>query len=611
VATVCGIVGKVDLDDRVDLNLVERMCESMKHRGPDSGGAFAEDGVALGVRRLAVIDLESGDQPIYSEDHSLVLVLNGEIYNYVELREDLVRAGHRFATRSDAEVVVHLYEEYGDACVDRLRGIFAFALWDRRTRRLLLARDRVGKKPLFYCRQGRRFWFSSELRTLLMDEEVPREVDPVAIDTYLHYRYVTHPNTIFSTVRRLSPGHVLSWRDGSVAIRRYWKLSYRDRFRDASDAELCELIRERLLEATRLRLRSDVPVGALLSGGVDSSSVVAAIARTTAGALKTFSIGFDVDEFDERSSSRAVARFYSTDHHELVLGPEAMEVLPQLVWHYGEPYADSSAIATFHLAKLARRHVTVALNGDGGDECFAGYDRYRSFAAMKNGSRSFPAEAYAERLASAGFTDADCATLYDPEFLNSLDERPWLSVVTEPYSESDADEVLDRVLDADVQHWLPDDLLVKMDVATMAHSLETRSPLLDHRFMELAAALPARLKIDGATTKRIFKDAVREWLPDGIADQPKWGFEVPLAHWFRGPLRHLPEDVLLDGRSLERGLFREERIRSLIDEHVDGTRDHSYRLWTLVALELWFRTYVDTAAVPSPLALSSSETAAP
>jgi asparagine synthase (glutamine-hydrolysing) len=279
-------------------------------------------------------------------------------------------------------------------------------------------------------------------------------------------------------------------------------------------------------------------------------------------------------------------------------------VLPRLVWHYGEPYSDSSAIATFHLAELARRHVTVALNGDGGDECFAGYDRYRQFVTMANDSRPTPAEAYAARLASEVFSDAECAALYDLEFLHSLRERPWRSVVTEPYAASDADEVLDRLLDADVQHYLPDDLLVKMDVATMAHSLEARSPLLDHRFMELAAALPARLKMDGTTSKRIFKEAVREWLPEAITDRPKWGFEVPLVHWFRGPLRHLPEDVLLDHRTLDRGLFREERVRSLIDEHVDGLHNHAYRLWALIELELWFRTYVDAAALESPLALS-------
>jgi asparagine synthase (glutamine-hydrolysing) len=413
---------------------------------------------------------------------------------------------------------------------------------------------------------------------------------------------VPHPRTIFSAVEKLSPAHVLTWRDGSVSCRRYWKLSYRNRYEGAQPEELCELIRARLLEATRLRLRSDVPTGALLSGGLDSSSVVAAMARCASGRLKTFSVGFDVDEFDETGSAREVARLYGTDHHELVLRPDAVEALPKLVLQYGEPFADSSAVATFHLAALARRHVTVALNGEGGDESFAGYDRYRAFVSMTNGVGG----AYAQRHAAECFTDSECAALYDAEFAAALRDPTWAAVVTEPYDASDADDVVDRLLDADVQHWLPDDLLVKVDIATMAHSLEARSPLLDHRFMELAAALPGRLKLDGVTTKRIFKDAMRDWLPAGIADRPKWGFEVPLVHWLRGPLRGLAGDVLLDSRSLERGVFREERLRSLIDEHVDASHNHGYRLWVLLVLELWFRTYVDSAASATSLTLTAA-----
>jgi asparagine synthase (glutamine-hydrolysing) len=590
---VCGIAGILSSTGPVDAELVERMCRTMVHRGPDSRGLFAADGVALGVQRLAIIDLEGGNQPIYNEDGSVVVVLNGEIYNFQELREELTRAGHRFSTHSDTEVIVHLYEELGDGCVGRLRGMFAFALWDRSARRLLLARDRVGKKPLFYSHRDGRLWFASEPRALLASGEVPRDVDYEAIDTFLHYMVIPCPSTGFAAIRKLPPAHTLTWHDGSLSTRRYWKLSYRDRYLDATEAEVCELIREKLLEATRLRLRSDVPVGAMLSGGVDSSSVVAAMAQQSAGPLKTFSIGFDVGEFDETASARKVARMYGTDHHEAVLDATAAELLPRLVWHYGEPYADSSALATFALAELASRQVTVALNGDGGDENFAGYLRYLRYAAMDGEKGTGPLEVYAGRRASAYFDEATRVELYEPEFLRSLRARPWLSILEKPYLASDAGPVVERLLDVDVQTYLPDDLLVKMDVATMAHSLEARSPLLDPAMMELAASLPLSMKLDGGTTKRIFKQALRDWLPEGILEREKMGFRIPFGDWLRGSLERLPGEVLLDPRALERGLFREDRLREIIREHLDGTRDHAYRIWTLLQLELWFRTYID------------------
>ncbi|MGH2994339.1 MAG: asparagine synthase (glutamine-hydrolyzing) [Solirubrobacterales bacterium] len=603
---MCGIAGELWSDGPVEPALVERMCRTMEHRGPDSRGLFADDGVAIGVQRLAVIDLESGDQPIYNEDGSVVVVLNGEIYNFRELREELARAGHRFRTHSDTEVIVHLYEELGEACVNRLRGMFAFALWDRDTRLLILARDRVGKKPLFYsCREGR-LWFASEPRAILASGAVPRDVDHRAIDAFLHYQCVPCPRSAFSAIRKLPPAHTLTWRDGVVSTRRYWKLSYRDDYTQAGDAEVCELIREALLEATRLRLRSDVPVGAMLSGGVDSSSVVAAMARLSANPVKTFSIGFDVDGFDETASAREVARLFGTEHHQVALDFGAMEMLPRLVWHYGEPFADSSALATFALAELTRRHVTVALNGDGGDENFAGYQRYLRFAPSTDGRqpRLAPYEEYAARRAHVYFDESARADLYEPEFLDSLGARPWLSVLRDPYLASDAGNVVERLLDVDVQTYLPDDLLVKMDIATMAHSLEARSPLLDPAIMELAASLPIRMKLDGGTTKRILKQAMREWLPEGIVERPKMGFRIPIGDWLRRNLRRLPADVLLDPRALDRGLFREERLRAIVSEHLDGSRDHAYRIWTLLQLELWFRTYVDRAPANAPLALS-------
>jgi asparagine synthase (glutamine-hydrolysing) len=593
---MCGIAGTLATDGPIEPGLVARMCGTIRHRGPDSHGLFEDDGVALGVARLAVIDVEGGDQPIFNEDRSVVVVCNGEIYNYRELRRELIRRGHRLRTRSDTEVVVHLYEELGEQCVGRLRGMFAFALWDRRSRALLLARDRVGKKPLFYSQRAGQFWFASEPRAILADGSVSREVDSSAIDLFLHYQVVPSPRSAFAAIRKLRPAHTLSWRDGQVATRRYWKLSYRDRHAGLPAHEACELIREALLEATRLRLRSDVPVGALLSGGVDSSAVVAAMARQTAAPVKTFSIGLDVDAFDETGSAREVARRYGTDHHELVLDASAMELLPRMVWHYGEPFADSSALATFALAELARRHVTVALNGDGGDESFGGYARH---------ARPLPTAPlirhYAERRAHQYFDEAGRSELYEPEFRHSLEEPDWRAVVEEPYGLSDADDPVERTIDVDVQTYLAEDLLVKMDIATMAHSLEARSPLCDQRVIELAAGLPMEMKVSGGTTKAILKQAMREWLPPSIIDRPKMGFMIPMANWLRSSLAN---DVLLDPRALERGLFRAQQLRALVQEHEEGIGNHEYRLWTLMMLELWFRTYVDRETAGGPVALS-------
>jgi asparagine synthase (glutamine-hydrolysing) len=569
----------------------------MDHRGPDSRGVFADDGIALGVARLAVIDVDGGDQPLGNEDGSVVVACNGEIYNYVELTEELRGRGHQLRTASDAEVIVHLYEELGDACVERLRGMFAFALWDRRKGRLLLARDRVGKKPLFYAHQAGGLLFASEPRAILATGQVPVEVDHRAIDLFLHYQCVPAPLSAFAALRKLRPAHTLAWSGGAISTRRYWKLSYRDR-PVPPDGELCERVRTALLEATRLRLRSDVPVGALLSGGVDSSAVVAAMAQQSATPIKTFSIGFDVEAFDESAHARAVARRYGTDHHELVLDASAMEHLPRLVWHYGEPFADSSALATFALSELAKRHVTVALNGDGGDESFCGYTRH----ARPVPERQLELH-YAERRAHQYFGEEERAALYTPEFAASLEGHDWRAVVEEPYFASDAPDPVERTVDVDVQTYLSDDLLVKMDIATMAHSLEARSPFCDHELMEFAASLPIGTKVEGTTTKVLLKRAVRDWLPDAVVNRPKMGFMIPMADWLTPSLA---ADVLLDPASLDRGLFREERVRDIVAQHESGVGDHQYRVWTLLMLELWFRTYVDSATAGAPITLSAT-----
>jgi len=606
---VCGIAGKLTWSGPPDRQLLERMCDAVEHRGPDSRGVFLDNCIGLGVQRLAVIDLETGDQPIFNEDRSVVVVLNGEIYNYLELREGLARRGHRFSTRSDTEVIAHLYEDHGDDCVEHLRGMFAFALWDRRRRRLLLARDRVGKKPLFYCHIGEHLWFASEPRAILRDEAVPREINAGAIDSFLHYQYVPSPESAFAALRKLQPAHVLTCERGRLATRRYWKLSYESRLAGTGEHELCELVRERLLEATKLRLRSDVPLGAFLSGGIDSSAVVAAAARLSGAQLKTFSIGFDVEHFDESRHARAVAELYGTDHFEQSVDPSAMRVLPRLVWHYGEPFADQSAVPTFHLAELARGQVTVALNGDGGDESFAGYRRYLKMMSARRGVRRVrPVARYARLFAC--FRDQERADLYHRDFLARVGEQASLRVVERPYLASDATTLIERLLDVDVHTYLPDDLLVKMDIATMAHSLEARSPLLDHVFMETIAALPADAKLGGGEPKRLFRAALRDWLPPYTLDRPKMGFGVPLDEWFRGGLRDLPAEVLLDRRSTERGMFRRERVEELIRDHLRGAADHGKKLWTLLQFEVWLRTYIDGPAV-EPLTMSIAEPPAP
>jgi len=588
---MCGIAGQVSPHGPVDPGLIARMGEALRHRGPDSSGSFLSEGVGLAVRRLRVIDLETGDQPVFNEDRSVAVVLNGEIYNYRELREELLARGHELSTETDTEVVAHLYEEQGLGCVNGLRGMFAFALWDSTRRRLVLARDRVGKKPLFYAERGGRLWFGSEPSAILADPDVPRDPDWPAIDRYLRYAYVPHPASGFAALRKLPPAHVGEWREGRLRISRYWRLSFTDA-RGSDPAGDRERIRAALLEATRLRLRSDVPVGALLSGGVDSSAVVAAMSRSGAGELRTFSIGFDSLAYDETPHARAVAEMYGTEHHERTVGPaDAADLLPRIVRHHGEPFADESSIPTFRLAELAREHVTVALNGDGGDESFAGYPRYR--LGMGRLPRWAPARLAARRYGPhvARLTDGERDGLYQPAFRAALGPDRWREPLEGLLRHSSAPSVVERMLDVDMGSYLPGDLLPKMDIATMAHSLEARSPFLDHVFLEAAAALPAHAKLAAGRSKVLLKDAVADWLPAGITERGKQGFSVPLAEWFRGPLRQFPEDVLLDPAAVQRGIFRPARIRRMLAEHRLGAADHAASLWSLMVLETWQREF--------------------
>jgi asparagine synthase (glutamine-hydrolysing) len=635
---MCGIAGQAREDEAlVSQDLIAQMCEAQRHRGPDAQGIHVSSSVGLGIQRLRVIDLETGDQPIYNEDGSVVVVLNGEIYNYASLREELLRKGHSFGTNGDTEVIAHLYEEHGIECVHRLHGMFSFALWDGRRRRLLIARDRVGKKPLYYhCRNGV-LNFASELQALVQNPTVPREVDPGAIDAYLAYGYVPAPLTALRDVRKLPPAHLLVFQEGNLTTQRYWRLDFSAKRPVGDPRELHEEIRGGLRAAVARRLVADVPVGAFLSGGIDSAAVVAAMAELSSRPVKTFTIGFADVPMNELPQARRLAEHFSTDHHELVVEPDAVELLPKLVRHYGEPFGDHSALACFHLAQLAREHVTVALNGDGGDECFAGYQRYttnvlaarldrlpgglrRLLASLGSagGAGAAPitrwgrARRFASRLGEeryerylgqvSVFDSAERLGIYAPEFARAVDSERTERLLIGPWEHASGAELLDQLLEVDSSVYLPGDLLTKIDIATMAYSLEARSPLLDHELMELAASLPARQKAHGVQRKVALRGALRGWVPDEVLDGPKQGFELPVGPWMRTDLASFTREVLLGPEAERRGWLDRDRLATLVDEHVSGSADHGRKLWSLVMLELWAQESIDSQPAPRVLA---------
>ncbi len=627
---MCGIAGiALASNAPVERETVERMCAAQAHRGPDARGLHFADGLGLGIQRLRVIDLVTGDQPVHNEDRSVTVVLNGEIYNFRELRRRLRGSGHRFATEGDTEVIVHLYEELGPACVRELSGMFAFALWDDRRRQLLLARDRVGKKPLFYSELPSGLSFASELKALMQNDAIPTDIDHQALDRYLTYGCVPAPMSAFAAVRKLMPASTLVYRDGVSQIERYWQLDYSRRRAPQSEQELHDEIRATIRTAVKRRMVADVPMGAFLSGGVDSAAVVAAMAENSATPVKTFSIGFEEERFNELPQARVIAQKFATDHHELTVRPDAIEMLPEIVRQYGEPFADHSALPSFYLARFARNEVTVALNGDGGDESFGGYPRYttnlalaqldrvpgalrRAVAAavsrvplggdprrMRSRLGRFAIAAGLDRegryvAARSMFTETRRERLYTPEYRDLLGQSQAADSILGPWHSSSATDLLDQYLDVDVSTYLPDDLLVKIDIATMAYSLEGRSPLLDHELMELAASLPPELKVARGRRKRVLRAALRGWIPDQILDGPKRGFQLPVSDWFRGDLRGYAREVLLDGRARSRGWCDDREVRRLLDEHTGGKFDHGREIWTLLMLELWYR---DTEAM--------------
>jgi asparagine synthase (glutamine-hydrolysing) len=641
---MCGIVGKVyfDREQRVSEAELRTMTETIAHRGPDGEDVWVGGNVGLGHRRLAIIDLRAiAAQPMSNEDGSVWITFNGEIYNFKELRAELEARGHRFRTNSDTEAIVHAWEEYGRACVERLRGMFAFAIWDGPQRTLFLARDRVGKKPLFYFAGHDRFLFASEIKAILADPDVPVVPDAVALDHYLALQYVPAPQTAFTGIRKLPAAHWMEVRDGRVEIGRYWRLRYGPKRRLSFPDAVAEL-RWHIAEAVRLRLMSDVPLGAFLSGGVDSSAVVAHMAQALDRPVRTFSVGFEEAGFDERPFARMLADRYATDHTELVVRPSVVDILPRLVWHYDEPFGDSSAVPSYAIAELTRRQVTVVLNGDGGDESFAGYDRYvvnrrarradvipiglrrsvaaligrlpvssrqrqpwRKLASVARAMAEIPERRYARWIGHLSTSERE--DLYTASFREAVEGSDPEQLFVEAFARSDAEDWTDATLDTDVSLYLADDLLVKMDRATMAHSLEGRSPLLDHVLMEFAASLPPTFKLAGREKKRVLKAALRGVVPDAILDRPKMGFGAPIANWFRNELREMAHDLLLSPRAAQRAYFRPTVVARLLDEHMQSRADHSEDLWDLLVLEVWHRTFIDTgvrARVPDGPAAS-------
>ncbi|MBN2216661.1 MAG: asparagine synthase (glutamine-hydrolyzing) [Pirellulales bacterium] len=638
---MCGITGAVwnDPARAVDGETLRRMTDALRHRGPDDEGAYRSEfharpgrdalpGVALGHRRLSVIDLAGGHQPMANEDETVWLVANGEIYNYRELRRRLEGGGHRFRTDCDSEVIVHLYEDEGPDMLGHLDGMFALAVWDARRGQLLLARDRLGQKPLVYRHEPDRLLFASELKSLLEVADVPREIDPRALDEYLTYQYVPYPRTILRGIAKLAPAHYLIYRDGELAMGRYWDPDFNvesDRPRD----ELVEELRTTLTEAVRARLQSDVPLGAFLSGGVDSTIIVGLMQRLSNQPVRTFSIGFPVAEYDETRYARLAAERLGTVHEEFRVEPQAIDVLEKLVWHFDEPFADSSAVPTWYVSELTRQHVTVALTGDGGDELFAGYPRYRAVrladyfdrlpapvrrlaagrwwqnlpASPRQKSRLRQWKRFVEVLGQSPlrrymdwisiFNETRRAELYTDAFvarLPNIDPIEWLWASA---ARSAGRDPVTMISLTDLATYLPCDLMTKVDIASMAQGLECRQPFLDHRVVELAARIPVKYKLRGHRGKRILVETFADLIPRAIQHRRKMGFGVPLDAWFRGPLAEFAREILLDLRTEQRNYFRSATVRRLIEDHQAGRFDHSYRLWALLVFELWQRRWID------------------
>jgi asparagine synthase (glutamine-hydrolysing) len=627
---MCGIAGQFNFDPQhsVDPLAVRRMTDSLVHRGPDDEGFFVRRHVGLGMRRLSIIDLADGRQPISNEDGTVHVVFNGEIYNYRELKSRLISAGHRFRTHSDTEVIVHAYEEYGLRSLEMFNGMFAFALWDEPRRQLLVARDRLGIKPLYYHVDSRRFLFGSELRALLTDATLPRELDLDAVDALLTFEYVPAPSTILKGVRKLPAGHLAIINRDHVQIQKYWDADYTN-VMSGGERELEEGLVDRLRAAVQRQLVSDVPLGAFLSGGVDSSLVVALMCERLGDNVQTFSIGFSDGGYDERDAARLVARHLHTRHEELIVNPNDRGLIERAIRSLDEPLADDSIVPTLVVSELARRHVKVALSGDGGDELFAGYDSYRAdriatwYGRLPRAVRGGVIEPLVRRLpqttrrfglvnAAKGLikgiekpdwmaharwltylTYEERGRLYQPAFAARVSQAdPYLHLRRHFAASASADR-LGQALYVDLKSYLVDDVLAKVDRMSMAVSLEVRPPLLDHELVEYAAALPSALKLRGLTSKHVLKRVAARFLPESVVRRRKSGFAMPVKNWLRRELKPLLSDVIEDGYVTRHlGLFEVDRIRELVREHDAMRANHSHLLWTLIVLELWCQEHL-------------------
>lgn len=633
---MCGIAGFFALDGapRAMPGVLDAMCQAMTHRGPDDQGTLERGPVGLGMRRLSIIDVGGGHQPISNEDGSVWVVFNGEIYNHPELQAALTARGHRLATRSDTEVIVHLYEDHGEDFVKHLNGMFAIALWDAKREKLILARDRMGEKPLYYATIEDQLLWGSELKCLLAHPAVPRRLSLPALSRYLQFEYVPAPHSILEGVHKLPPAHLLVAERGETRVFPYWRLDLTPIAPAPSEAEALDELKARLDVAVRRRLLSEVPLGVFLSGGIDSSTIAALAARHAPGRLKTFSIGFEDPSFDESGHARAVARHLGADHHEDILSPARLiDLVPELTRLLDEPFGDASVMPTYMLSRFAREHVTVALGGDGGDELFGGYPTYQAqklaglydalpgpmraliggagrmvagglpvstnnlsldFKLKKfTGALDAPAlERHLQWLGS--FSPADQAGLLSPEVRAELAGDDLYREARAVWGASASNDPIARYLHLDASTYLPDDILVKVDRASMATSLEVRAPFLDHTLVEFVAGLPSHYKLQGMTTKHLLKRAAADMLPAQILNRPKKGFGIPVAKWFQGELRGLMLDVFSPARLREAGLFEVSAVQRLVKEHLDGTRDHRKPLWTLFMFELWREAYLKT-----------------
>ncbi len=621
---MCGIAGIVHLDGNpVSPEILAAMNSAIIHRGPDGEGIWHNGPAGLAHRRLSIIDLTAGKQPMTNEDGTIWITYNGEIYNHVELRRNLENKGHKFKTSCDTEVIVHLYEEYGRDCVTFLNGMFAFGLYDTKNRVLLLARDRLGQKPLVYFSDGKRLVFASEMQSLAKHPQMPREINLQALHDYFSLQYIPHPDTIYGKVKKLPPAHTLeiNLQYGKTRLNRYWKCRF-DIKEKMTYEEAKSLLRQRMEESVRIRLMSDVPLGAFLSGGIDSTIIVGMMSKVSDRTVKTFTIGFEDKRYDERKYARIVATKFKTEHSEKLVNPSDFSLVEKLIKHYGEPYCDASMLPTFLLSAFTREKVTVALSGDGADELFAGYYRYlvmkysqfadfiplpvrKSVFSMLTGMLPPKTEERAmtghiHRIFSAASSSADTRyldiisrfseelkqELYGEKFGN-FNARATQEYIQALFENSTATDLTERLMDTDINSYLPGDILTKVDIASMACSLELRSPFMDYRIAELAASMPLIYKQDGTERKHILREAFSDLIPPELLKRRKLGFGVPLAAWFRKEWGEILRSRLLEGKTVKEGYFKKEPLEKLISKHQKSRADYSYPLWAMLVFELW------------------------